>query len=197
MLLLLLLLQDLYEATITRLSSTFNANDFRSQLATFTLGSGAVAAILCRSDLAPPDRDHRLTGAIARCATYSSHMCTATWDKMSTDPSMLLHGSFVIEQTMRVAEQPAPVGFGWSRDNIDLVVSHQVGTKGRTLGVKVTRCDPEKAMWTFPRFGNIGPATIGMALSVAEKEGRVKAGDRIALMGFGSGINCLMAEVIW
>jgi 3-oxoacyl-[acyl-carrier-protein] synthase-3 len=195
--LLLLLLQDLYEATLTRLCSTFKAEDFRSQLATFTLGSGSVAAVLCRSDLAPPGRNHRLTGAIARCATYSSHMCTATWDKMSTDPDMLLHGGFVIAQTMQVAEQPAPVGFGWSGDNIDLVVSHQVGNKGITLGPKVTRCDPEKAMWTYPRFGNVGPASIGMAVSVAEKEGRVKAGDRVALMGFGSGINCVMAEVMW
>jgi len=29
------------------------------------------------------------------------------------------------------------------------------------------------------------------------ESGRVKAGDRIALKGIGSGINCTMAEVVW
>jgi 3-oxoacyl-[acyl-carrier-protein] synthase-3 len=27
--------------------------------------------------------------------------------------------------------------------------------------------------------------------------GRLKKGDRIALMGIGSGLNCSMAEVVW
>ena len=36
-----------------------------------------------------------------------------------------------------------------------------------------------------------------IALSKASEEGRLDKGDRINLMGIGSGLNCYMAEVIW
>ncbi|MGK7294625.1 MAG: hypothetical protein ACNS61_02215 [Candidatus Wenzhouxiangella sp. M2_3B_020] len=34
-------------------------------------------------------------------------------------------------------------------------------------------------------------------LSRIVDEGRVERGDKIALMGIGSGLNCSMAEVVW
>jgi 3-oxoacyl-[acyl-carrier-protein] synthase III len=34
-------------------------------------------------------------------------------------------------------------------------------------------------------------------LAKSEELGRLKKGDRIALMGIGSGLNCAMAEVVW
>jgi 3-oxoacyl-[acyl-carrier-protein] synthase-3 len=34
-------------------------------------------------------------------------------------------------------------------------------------------------------------------LSKLNEEGRLRPGDRIALMGIGSGINCTMAEIVW
>jgi 3-oxoacyl-[acyl-carrier-protein] synthase-3 len=34
-------------------------------------------------------------------------------------------------------------------------------------------------------------------LSKLEKESIVEAGDLVALMGIGSGINCTMAEIVW
>jgi 3-oxoacyl-[acyl-carrier-protein] synthase-3 len=36
-----------------------------------------------------------------------------------------------------------------------------------------------------------------MALCKAEEAGRVRRGDRVALMGIGSGLNCSMMEVVW
>ncbi|MBT6490968.1 MAG: 3-oxoacyl-ACP synthase III, partial [Deltaproteobacteria bacterium] len=44
---------------------------------------------------------------------------------------------------------------------------------------------------------NIGPASVPIVLSKVVDSGRVKSGDRIALMGIGSGLNCTMAEVVW
>ncbi len=43
----------------------------------------------------------------------------------------------------------------------------------------------------------IGPAGVPITLSKMIENSRVKAGDHIALMGIGSGINCTMAEVVW
>jgi 3-oxoacyl-[acyl-carrier-protein] synthase-3 len=36
-----------------------------------------------------------------------------------------------------------------------------------------------------------------MALAKAIELGRIRSGDRVALLGIGSGLNCSMAEIIW
>ena len=36
-----------------------------------------------------------------------------------------------------------------------------------------------------------------MVLSMAVDQGRIKDGDRVVLAGIGSGINCMVGEVIW
>jgi 3-oxoacyl-[acyl-carrier-protein] synthase-3 len=38
---------------------------------------------------------------------------------------------------------------------------------------------------------------VPIVLSKAAESGRLQKGDRIALMGIGSGLNCSMAEVVW
>ena len=45
--------------------------------------------------------------------------------------------------------------------------------------------------------GNIGPASVPIVLSKLRQLGKLKKGDRVALMGIGSGLNCTMAEVVW
>ena len=54
-----------------------------------------------------------------------------------------------------------------------------------------------KAHLTFPEFGNIGPASVPYTFSKMLEEGLIQSGDRVGLMGIGSGLNCSMAEVVW
>ena len=54
-----------------------------------------------------------------------------------------------------------------------------------------------KVLETYPELGNVGPAGVPIALSKAVEAGRIQVGDRIALMGIGSGLNCTMAEIVW
>ena len=57
--------------------------------------------------------------------------------------------------------------------------------------------DLERAFLTYPELGNIGPAAVPMTLQMAVDAGRVRAGDRLALMGIGAGLSCMMMEVVW
>ena len=43
----------------------------------------------------------------------------------------------------------------------------------------------------------IGPAGVPIVLSKIVEEGLLKDGQRVALMGIGSGLNCTVGEVIW
>jgi len=38
---------------------------------------------------------------------------------------------------------------------------------------------------------------VPIVLSKLRQLGKLKKGDRVALMGIGSGLNCTMAEVVW
>ena len=57
--------------------------------------------------------------------------------------------------------------------------------------------DPRKVLTIFDEHGNIGPASVPIVLSKLREMGRLKKGDRVALLGIGSGLNCSMAEVVW
>src|SRR5205814_1196604 len=54
-----------------------------------------------------------------------------------------------------------------------------------------------KAFLIYPELGNVGPASIPIALSKALASERLAAGDRVVLGGIGSGLNCTAAGVIW
>ncbi len=60
----------------------------------------------------------------------------------------------------------------------------------RRLGI-----DPALVPRTFPTRGNIGPASVPFTLALEADE--LEAGDRVLLMGIGSGLNACCTEIVW
>ena len=87
--------------------------------------------------------------------------------------------------------------FGPVIGEMDEFVIHQVSRVHTEEFVRLLGIDPRKVMTIFPEFGNIGPASVPIALSKLKESGRLVKGKRIALLGIGSGLNCSMAEVVW
>ena len=170
----------------------YDVGTLRKEFATLTLGSGAVAMILTRRDLHP--EGHTFRGGLFRAATQHAGLCFGHADRMETDTQGLLRaGVDLAERTWQEAREI----LGWRPEVLDELVLHQVskvhtGTLCHTLGLSVP-----KALLTFPTLGNVGPASVPLTLSKAVDAGRVRPGDRVALMGIGSGLNCAMFEVIW
>jgi len=48
---------------------------------------------------------------------------------------------------------------------------------------------------TFPTRGNLGPAAVPFTLATVA--GELSAGDRVLLMGIGSGLNASISEIVW
>ena len=181
------------ESTIHRLlDSGCDVEAFRANFATFTLGSGAAAMVLARSDLAP--EGHRFLGGVSVAATEHNNLCHGQVDHMETDASALLvAGLELAERTFKKACRE----LGWKPDDLDEYVLHQVSAVHTAKLLALLGLDEGKVYKTFPEFGNIGPAAIPFTLSKAVELGRVNKGDRVALMGIGSGLNCSMMEVVW
>lgn len=180
------------ESTIARLQRAEDPKVFREQFATLTLGSGAVAMVLSRADAV--DDGHRFLGGLSRARTEHALLCTAQLDEMRTDTrELLLAGLEVGALTWKEAVG----GFGWDADGFDLYAVHQVSQVHTRAVCDTLGLDYDKFPLIFPRFGNIGPASVPIVLSKAAADGRLSAGDRVALMGIGSGINAAAAEVVW
>ncbi|BBO84273.1 3-oxoacyl-ACP synthase III [Desulfosarcina ovata subsp. sediminis] len=186
--------REVVEATIDRLSRPdATAEAFRDQFATLTLGSGAVAMIVCRCELSTSG--HRINGAVTRAATRHSRLCLGQRDYMTADASkVMLFGVDLAKQTWDLAGR---VLANWSDDEIDAYIPHQVSQRNMDVLNEKLGLTPQKHHLNFPTLGNIGPAAVPITLNQAAETGRVRPGNHVALMGIGSGLNCSMMSVTW
>ena len=165
---------------------------FRAEFAALTLGSGAVAMILSRADLAP--EGHRYLRSVSQAATEWSHLCRGTTEQMFTDTrTLLVEGLKLARHTWERALEL----FGWSVDRFDQFVLHQVSRVHTDQLCATLGIDSERCYKIYPEWGNVGPAGVPLTLSMAVDAGQIKKGDRVALLGIGSGLNCSMSELIW
>ncbi|MET0807217.1 MAG: 3-oxoacyl-[acyl-carrier-protein] synthase III C-terminal domain-containing protein, partial [Pseudoxanthomonas sp.] len=133
-------------------------------------------------------------GGVTKAATQWNTLCRGNLDRMVTDTRMLLIEGLKLAQKTFVA---AKIALGWVVDELDQFVIHQVSQVHTQACIKAFGIDPKKVLTIFGEHGNIGPASVPIVLSKLKQLGRLKKGDRIALLGIGSGLNCSMAEVVW
>ncbi len=186
-------IKEVCEITINRLlAPEVTRKQFKSEFASLTLGCGAAAMVMSRTDLEP--EGHRYKGGISRAATEFNDLCRGWNHLMSTDAkSLLREGIKLAANTYGTARQV----LGWVTNELDHVVIHQVSRAHTEAFIRAVGVAPEKVFRIFPKLGNVGPASIPTVLSKIVDNGRVQRGDKIALVGVGSGLNCSMTEVVW
>jgi len=180
------------EKTIERLlEPEIDEAAFRANFATLTLGSGAAAMVLGRRN----DRDgRRFLGGVNLAATEHCRLCYGQVDGMITNTrELLVAGLDLATRTWAKAENE----LGWKVDEFDQFVIHQVSRTHTDKFAGILGLDRDKIFRLYPEYGNIGPAGVPIVLSKLAEGGRLAPGQRIALMGIGSGLNCTMAEVVW
>ncbi len=181
------------EATIQRLlNDDIDEAQFRAQFASLTLGSGAAAMIM--SDARICDEGHAYTGCVTRSASEYNQLCKGQMEWMETDTRVLLReGLGLARQTYGAAVE----AMGWDAEKLDHIVIHQVSRIHTESIVELLGLERSKIHTIFQELGNIGPASVPITLAHAVELGKVRNGDRVALMGIGSGLNCSMAEILW
>lgn len=177
------------QATIARLQRPETTKeDILENFASLTLGSGGAAMVLGRASDHP--EGHRFVGGVARAATAHNKLCVGDLDSMRTDSRGLLEAGVELAiDTWRESQEI----FDWS--NLDAYVIHQV-SKVHTAAITTSLgIDPERTPIIFPTRGNVGPASIPFTLALHSAS--FEAGQRIACMGIGSGLNAAVIEIAW
>jgi 3-oxoacyl-[acyl-carrier-protein] synthase-3 len=105
-------------------------------------------------------------------------------------PFLTMDGPAVFKLAVSVLDSVARetvAAAGLTLDDVDWLIPHQANLRilqatGRKLGLP-----PERVIVTVDRHANTSAASIPLALDVAVRDGRMKAGDRVLMEGVGGG----------
>lgn len=189
--------RGLVEATIADLLAReeLDRDAIKPAFASLTIGSGGAAAVLTRSDLAPDAP--RLVGGALLSATEHNHLCQGDHGPgggplMATDSeALLVAGCDLAARTWpRFLDE-----VGWSADQVDRVVTHQVGTAHRRALLGAIGVDEARDHPTVEWLGNMGSVSLPATWALAHEAGELDEARRVAWLGIGSGLQCLMVGV--
>lgn len=178
------------EATLERLAQPdVTAKEVMSQFATLTLGCGAAAMVLGRADRHPAG--HRIVASVSRAGTEHHELCIGDNGTMETDLKGLLDAGIALSAAMW---EDSAEEFGWA-GGMDRYVIHQVSQVHTEALCQRLGIDPDLVPRTFPERGNMGPVSVPFTL--ASQADSLDEGDRVLLMGIGSGLNASILELVW
>lgn len=86
---------------------------------------------------------------------------------------------------------------GLSLEDIDYFVPHQANNRIIEAAAKRLKLSKEKVFKNVEKYGNTSAASVPVALDEAVKDGKIKKGDNIVLVGFGAGLAWAAATIRW
>ena len=195
--------RQLVETTIAELNrnESLTREQMKLAVASLTIGSGSVAVVLTDRELSRTQ--NRLLAGVAATNTAFHDLCHSGRDEavademqplMQTDSERLLHAGI---DTAAKAFGAFLDEVGWQREQIDKTFCHQVGVAHRKLLFERLGLSPAADFSTVEFLGNTGSVAVPITAAIGAERGHLQAGDQVALLGIGSGINVLMLAVDW
>ncbi|MDR1434874.1 MAG: 3-oxoacyl-ACP synthase III [Puniceicoccales bacterium] len=179
-----------------RKNSTITRREIKSYFANLTIGSGAVAAIICHESLVENGENKLKLKAVS--ALSNSNGCTLCQGDTTADNALAMQTDS--EALLKLGVQLAQ--HNWQQflahtqlknGDINHSICHQVGQRHRALLYQALGLDLEKDFSTFPFLGNTGSVALPLTLSLAVEKNILR--EKTALLGIGSGISSLMMLV--
>jgi 3-oxoacyl-[acyl-carrier-protein] synthase III len=192
--------EDLVESTIQSLlaDESLTRKSFKSAFASLTIGSGAIGLYMCRCQPGNTNRP-RLTHCAWRANTMHSDLCQggtagSAHTLMATNSEeLLVQGVDTAKMTWNEFTRAS----GWHPDDIDRFFCHQVGTAHARMLFEQLKLDPQRNFETLPFLGNVGSVSAPITMAMAIEQNVFCPGQKGAMLGIGSGINCMMLGVEW
>lgn len=86
---------------------------------------------------------------------------------------------------------------GLKPEDIDLLVPHQANNRIILSAAKKLKMPMEKVLVNVERYGNTSAASIPIVMNEALKDGRIKKGTVLTLVGFGAGLTWAACTMRW
>lgn len=193
--------RQIIDTTIQRMNANPTMDELQKTLATMTGGSGAVGVVLTHASL--QTQGHRFLGGAMRNASEHHELCRWGPDTgipsnkvhvMDTDAvGVLKHGVALGRETFRAFRDVMQ----WEIGQPDKVICHQVGSAHQRTILQTLEIPEDRDFITYPYLGNMGTVALPLTAAIAHEREFLESGDRVAFLGIGSGLNCLMLGLEW
>ena len=192
--------EELIESTIRTLLSdgTVTRKSIKSAFASLTIGSGSVGLYMKRHD-GNTQESPMLRHCAWRANTEHSDLCQGGSSGSNTtlmatnSEALLVQGVDTAKMTWLDFTEKS----GWGSSQIDCFFCHQVGSAHAKLLFEELGLDSKKNYETLHALGNVGSVSAPITMAMAIDNGVFTHGMKGAMLGIGSGINCLMLGVEW
>ena len=162
--------------------------DFNDRSTCVLFGDGAGAVVLEASDV-----PGILASDLHADGRHVDLLCTpgtVSGGRVVGDPLLRMDGPAVFKLAVNVLESAARNVLetaGRSASDLDWLVPHQANIRIMQSTARKLKLPLEKLISTVDEHGNTSAASVPMALDVAVRDGRIKAGDTVMLEGVGGG----------
>ena len=176
-------------------------SNIKSSFASLTIGSAAVGVVLSHKKISR--QGHRLMGGVSLAETQFNHLCRGNDDSGTSgnwSPLMETDSEALMKEGCRLAGKTwerTREELGWVNEDVSRVFCHQVGKGHRNLMYENVGLDLQKDFSTLEFLGNTGAASLPTTLAMGIEKNILNPGDKAALLGIGSGLNCMMMGVEW
>ena len=172
--------------------------DWRDRKTCVLFGDGAGAVVLV-----PSDRPGVLATRLHADGSHRGMLCVpgqvrngAVWG----DPFVHMDGQAVFKFAVRVlteAADEALAAASMTRSSVDWLIPHQANLRIMDATAKRLDVPQERAVVTVDRHANTSAASIPLALDEAVRDGRIRAGHHVMMLGVGGGFTWGSALVRW
>lgn len=189
--------RPLLERTIRTLNEGhLSRSDIKPYFANLTIGAGGVAMILAHRNWLPSHAP-KLYGGTVAADSEANKLCQGDHSEgdsldMLTEAEELLEAGLVLA---RKNWNHFLKETYWNQESIDRYICHQVGRTHQRKLFEALGIDPAKDFTTYEYMGNVGSVSLPFTLERAVAEGEIGHGNRVALLGIGSGLSSIMLGV--
>jgi 3-oxoacyl-[acyl-carrier-protein] synthase-3 len=193
--------RPLLEGTIAELNrnESLTRDDIKMAVASLTIGSGSAAILLTHRKISRTG--NRISAIAGRAHSQHYRLCEGDHRPGAGDTMLMQTDS---ERLLAEGIATGVATFNdllgqtdWEAETIHRSICHQVGGAHRKRMLESLNLDPQRDFATFPWLGNTGSVALPTALALAAEKRFLQPGERVAMLGIGSGINCLMVAMEW
>lgn len=188
------LCSEVLRATYDRVRTMKAPDDLLPYFPSLTLGDAGAAVVLEAKTADEPARGFVAFEFLSAGENWDLCVLPQAGEPMVTDGKRLLEvGARMAGRALeRLLEKT-----GWTRDEIDLVVPHQISVRANAEVLRATGIPASKCHLVIDTFGNTAATTLPLALAHAAQTGKLLPGMKVVLAGLGSGVSVGFAAMVW
>ncbi|QJP62137.1 beta-ketoacyl-ACP synthase III [Bordetella holmesii] len=162
--------------------------DWNDRSTCVLFGDGAGAVVLKASD-----EPGVLAAHLHADGSQTKILCAAgnvAYGAVTGDPFLRMDGQAVFKQAVTVLDRSARevcAEVGMTIDQVDWLVPHQANVRILNFLARKLNVSADHVVVTVDQHANTSAASVPLALDVARRDGRIKAGQHVLMQGVGGG----------